>query len=216
MTSERPDFLSPNVELKETLFGEERYIAPDWEDMGQICFELAKKINSSDERFNRLVTLAKGGWTWSRTLADFLDIKDVGSVQVRFYKGVSETADKPVIVQSLPIDINGENVLLFDDVDDTGKSLQVVKEYLTMCGAQRIAVATLFHKPWSEITPDFFGQKTQAWIIFPHEIRETVFLLDSRWQSAHIPEGERRQRLLTIGLNPEIVNYLLDLKRRLG
>lgn len=49
-------------------------------------------------------------------------------------------------------------------------------------GAKNVVAATLFMKPWIEYVPEFFGEKTDAWIIFPHEIREMIESLSSRWR----------------------------------
>lgn len=196
---------------REVRFNKERYLAPSWDEMGKLCFTLAKQILEQGQTYDRLVTLAKGGWTWSRTMADYLGIEKIGSIQLQFYQGISKTAEKPILVQSLPVSVNGESLLLFDDVDDTGKSLKVAREYLDMCGARKITVATLFHKPWSKINPDFTGVSTQAWVVFPHEIKEAVLLLNSKWQLQGIIPKERERRFSEIGLDPEEVSYFLNL-----
>lgn len=188
---------------------EVKYITPSWEEMGRLSFYLARSILGSSYQNERLITLAKGGWTWSRTLADYLSIEKVGSIQIKFYTNVYSTAEKPIIIQSLPISVIGENVLLFDDVVDSGRSLETAKKYLEMCGSKEIKTATLFYKPWSSIRPDFFGTETTAWVIFPHEIRESVDLIGRKWLDMEVSLEEIKGRFLEIGLPQEQVAFFL-------
>jgi uncharacterized protein len=185
------------------------YIAPSWEQMGTLTFNLALQILKSQKKFDRLITLAKGGWTWSRTLADYLKIENMASIQIQFYTDIGKTKDKSTIIQSLPLCINKEKILLFDDISDTGNSLITAQKYLNLCGANKIHPATLFYKPWTRLKPDFFSAQTQAWVIFPHEIRETVELVGKRWQKQKISKNQIVKRFTTIGLPGNQVKYFL-------
>ena len=53
------------------------YICPNWDQMGELTFSLAQKILNSGQKFDRIVALAKGGWTWARTLVDYLGISQI-------------------------------------------------------------------------------------------------------------------------------------------
>lgn len=185
------------------------YSCPSWEEMGQLCFELAKKIIASEKKFDRLITFAKGGWTWSRTLADYLQVKKVASVQLVSYKGIYETK-KPIIFQSLPVNIAGERILLFDDINDTGETLATGMQYLDICGAKKVTTAVLYHKPWSKVKPDFIGNSTKSWVIFPHEIRETVILLNKKWREEGLTKEEIKDKLVELKLPLEQIEYFLN------
>ena len=52
------------------------YVAPTWEELHALAFEMAQQIRASDHSFDRVVTLAKGGWPMSRSLADFLEVSE--------------------------------------------------------------------------------------------------------------------------------------------
>lgn len=195
--------------MKKVVFGKEKYLAPSWNEMGRLCFGLAQKILKKEQDYDRLVALAKGGLTWSRTLVDYLKIQKLSTFQIEFYKGVGETKLRPIIVQSLPVSIEGEKILVFDDVADSGETLKIAKEYLTMCGAKSVSSATLFIKKWVKTKPDFYAAKTDAWIVFPHETREMVELLSSKWGKKGISKEEIRSRLTKIGLPKNQVEYFL-------
>lgn len=195
--------------MKKVSFGKEIFLTPSWDEMGKLCFSLAQKILKKKEEFDRLIALAKGGLTWSRTLLDYLKIPKVATFQVKFYQDIGKRKREPIIVQSLPVTIEGEKILVFDDVADSGETLKIAKEYLKMCGAESVSSATLFIKTWTKVKPDFYAQKTNAWIIFPHEIREMVELLSSKWGKRGLSKKEIQTRLLKIGLPKEQVEFLL-------
>ncbi len=157
------------------------YSAPSWKEMGDYCFLLARKIIENGEKFDRLVTMAKGGWTWARTMADYLNIDKVGSIQVQMYRDFTQKKTNPVLLQALPVSVKDEQVLLFDDVSDTGETLSFCRHYLKMSGVKKITLATLFYKPWSLVKPDYYICKTRSWIIFPHEIRESIINIGGSW-----------------------------------
>ena len=183
------------------------YIAPTWQEMGEYCFGLSQKIIQKKLKFDRLVTLAKGGWTWSRTMTDLLHINKVASVQIEFYTHVGKTSEKPVLIQSLPVEVSNERILVFDDVVDTGKSLPFCKQYLQMCGARSITTASLFYKPWAQYKPDFYMCQTRAWIIFPHEVREAIYDLTTRWFDSGLKLEQIKERFAKIGLPKKEVDF---------
>ena len=53
--------------------------------MGLICLDLGVEINESKKKFDTLITLAKGGWTWARTMADILQVYELSSFKLSFY-----------------------------------------------------------------------------------------------------------------------------------
>lgn len=197
--------------MKIVNFGKESYIAPSWEEMGELCFELSKKIDKSHLKFDRLIALAKGGLTWSRTIFDYLNIPQIAVFQLAFYTQIAKTSSQPVIIQSLPVTVENERLLVFDDVADSGETLKTANEYLKICGAGKITTASLFVKNWVEILPDFYAQKTDAWIIFPHEVREMISLLYKNWTKEKLSKKEIKGRLLKIGLGRKEVDYFLNL-----
>jgi hypoxanthine phosphoribosyltransferase len=175
--------------------------------MGNITVALAKQINKTKETFDRVVALAKGGLSWNRQLQDLLGIKHTSSIQVKFYKGINSTASRPIVIQSLPVTIEDESILIFDDIADTGESLILAKEYLMTHGAKSIKSATLFEKPWSKFKPDFVGESTTSWVIFPHDTIENIHLLKDKW--GKITKEEFKTRLNSIGIEKSLIDFYL-------
>ena len=67
-----------------------------------------------------------------------------------------------------------KEVLIVDDVADSGKSLKVVKEHILQQDAEVAKVATLYYKPWSIVKPEYFEKETSRWIVFPWDRKEAV------------------------------------------
>ena len=186
------------------------YVAPTWEELHALAFEMAQQIRASDHSFDRVVTLAKGGWPMSGSLADFLEVSEVQSLGLSFYKGVNERKAKPTVYQDLPVNIMGEHILLFDDVADTGESLLFATEYLKERGAASVTTATVFYKERSQIVPDFFSAQVAEWIIFPYELVESLKDIGTRWLTDSISPDEVISRFITLQFPENQVRYFVE------
>lgn len=184
------------------------YLAPTWSEMGELTASLARKIKSGGKKYDRLIALAKGGLGWARQLQDILEIPELSSIQITFYKGIDQTNKTPVVIQSLPISCAGESILVYDDVVDRGDTLKLAKDYLKMHGASEVHSASHFEKPWTTEHPDFYAGSTDAWIIFPHDSTEMIKLLKAKWTG--IKTEELVRRLTKIGLEKSIINLALN------
>ncbi len=185
------------------------YITPSWSDLNQLSFVIAKQIYEQEQKYDRIITLAKGGWPLTRSLVDFLQIDKVASIGVKFYQGINQRLEKPEIYQDIPVSIRGENILLFDDVADTGLSLKFTQDYLLTRGAETVATASLLYKPHSEIKPDFFGAETSAWIIFPYDVVEMINVLGNKWKTKGLDLNEIKKRFKELNFDQNWVDYYL-------
>lgn len=183
-----------------------KYITPSWDDLDHLTLEVAQQIIKSKINFDVIVALAKGAWPMSRSFLDYTNIKELASLGVKFYSGINERLMEPDIYQQIPIDVKNKNVLIFDDVADTGESLTFNQRYLLEQGASLVKTATLFLKPWSNVIPDFYSTTTDAWIIFPFEKREMKNLLGESWKKKGKSQEEILKRYAKLGFNKEVVN----------
>jgi len=191
-----------------TNFHDQTYEYYPWAQLGEDIFKLAQDISQSGKKFDRLIALAKGGLTFSRSLVDFLDIPDVSSLQIEFYTGIGETAKTPVITQSLPVTVKNERILLFDDIVDSGETLKLAVQYLKYHGASEITTSALVGKPWTTFKADFTAKSTEAWIIFPNETRETIQILTGIWSKKGDGRSTITKQLLAVGFSePEVALF---------
>lgn len=188
------------------------YIAPSWQQMGKLVFKLGKSIIQQKQHYDWLISIAKGGWTWSRSLADILQIDSVASIKTKLYGDIAKQNHRLIMEQPLPagVKVRNKSILLFDDVADSGKTLSVVRAYLNQNKAARVGAATLFYKPASTVKPDYYAYTTNAWIIFPHEIREFVSSTAKKWLKQNFSVEQILKRYDKIKLPKEQVKYFLN------
>lgn len=195
-----------------TVIHDQVYEFYSWKNLGEDIFTLAKDIIESGKDFDRIVALAKGGLTFSRSLVDYLHVPKISSIQIEFYTGIGETNRLPVITQSLPVTIQNERILIFDDIVDKGDTLELAIKYLGHHGAAEITTASLFYKPWSKVKPDFISRTSEAWVIFPNEIRETIELLVNKWGQQGDSPAQISAQLLQIGFSKPEVELFANFK----
>jgi hypothetical protein len=181
-----------------------------WEKVYNMLLSLARKIRDDGFRPNLIIGVCRGGWLPARVLSDLLENPHITSVRVEFYSGVKEKKNKPRITQPISVVVEGKRVLVVDDVTDTGRSLSIVKSHLTELGAKKIRLATLYHKPWSIITPDYYEKETRRWIVFPWERRETVRDLIKKYQDQGKTVKEAKEKLVKSGMSRKLVEYFVE------
>lgn len=158
-----------------------KFLVPSWDEIYQLSIDLASRIRAREKvPFDTLVGISRGGLVLVRILSDLLDIQDVRILKCEYYTDLEKTNKRPIISQELQGHLNSRNVLVIDDVADSGKSLLAVVDYLKKRRPRVLKVATLYMKPSTSSPPDFFVKQTSAWIVFPWELFETMKLLSRR------------------------------------
>jgi hypothetical protein len=182
-----------------------------WEKIYNMLLNLAQKIRDDGFRPDLIIGVCRGGWLPARVLSDLLENPRLASVRVEFYSGVVETKrGRPRITQPVSAYVKEKCVLVVDDVTDTGKSLCLVKSHLTKSGVSQIRLATLYHKPWSTITPDYYEKKTSRWIVFPWDRKETVRSMIKKYQRQGKTVKEAKEKLIKSGLKRGLVEYFAE------
>ncbi len=187
------------------------YYLPSWEEIHRDLIELAGRITASKVNYDIIVAIARGGWIIGRMLSDLLDNKNVANIRIEFYTNIGETMKKPVITQPISTPPEGKNILLCDDVADTGKSIKAAYDHLTEKNAGRITVVCLHKKPWSIYTPDYYIKETDKWIIYPWEYRETVKKLFENFKKEGLDETQALKKLREIAPSNTLFNATINL-----
>ena len=152
---------------------ETEFEVPTWRQIYNMLLDMAGEIRKSSFKPDVIVAVSRGGWLPARVLSDLLGV-GVGSVGVEFYVGVAETLKAPVLVQGVSVPVAGKQVLVVDDVADSGESLKLVKAHVLQQGAKEVRVATVYCKPWSVVKPEYYARVSCCWVVFPWELKETV------------------------------------------
>jgi len=182
---------------------------PTWNLIYAMLLELADKIRKDEFKPDVIVGVSRGGWPPARVLSDLLCNPNLANVKAEFYLGVNETKGEPTITQPVSTNVANKKVLVVDEVADTGKSLKLVKEHIVAQGAQETKIATIYYKPWSVITPDYYEKETRKWIVFPWEIKETVRKIVKKCRQKAESVDAEITKLVNAGIQRKLVDKFL-------
>ena len=178
---------------------------PTWDEIYEMLLSLAEKIQKDNFFPDLIVGICRGGWPPARVMSDLLGNPKLANIGVEFYVDVAKTRSKPVLTEPVSISVEGKKVLILDDVADTGKTLELVRDHLLNRGVKQVKIATIYYKPWSVVRPDYYEKETRRWIVFPWERKETVRNLMRRYR-----EEEVRKKLIEGGMDPKLLDRFID------
>lgn len=155
-----------------------------YELFGTAVRELAQQVVDSGYEADLVLSIARGGLGLGMALGYALDIKNLSAINIEFYTGVDERLEVPMMLPPTPdvIDLAGLRVLIADDVADTGRTLEFVRDYCADHVAEA-RVAVIYEKPASTMKPDYVWRRTDRWIDFPWSSQPP--LVDRRGGRAH-------------------------------
>ena len=161
---------------------EKRYI--DANSLLDDSFRLADIILKSGFEPDYIVGIWRGGTPIGIAVQEYMDFVGIKTdhiaIRTSSYTGIAKRSSR-VRVHGLGYiidNINAEdNLLIVDDVFDTGLSVDaVLRELREKCRRntpQVIKTATVYYKPEkrkADFPPDYFVHETDDWLVFPHEL----------------------------------------------
>ena len=103
----------------------------------------------------------KGSFIFMADLIRAVQLKsDLEFMTVSSYANATESSGRVRIVQDVQHDITGRDIIIVEDILDSGNTLAYLKEYLLGKGAASFTIATLLDKPsrrTKAVTADFVG-----------------------------------------------------------
>ncbi|MFX1565532.1 MAG: phosphoribosyltransferase [Promethearchaeota archaeon] len=181
-----------------------------WERLYELCFRLYEQIIESKYQPDVIVGVARGGWIPARILSDLFFTRDTANVKVDLYRGIYARDQEPQISQKIPRDMKWETPLLVDDISDTGDSLIIAREHLEQRGYKDPRTATMHMKPWTKHVPDYYVVKTEAWVVYPWELKEFTFNLSSQLAKKGKSRHEIAGHLFEVGVPIHYAKMFLD------
>lgn len=138
--------------------------------------KLAQKIKQDQFKPDIVIAIARGGYVPARILCDRLDIYNLTSIRIAHYTGGSTKLELARLSIPLGIDIKGMQVLLVDDVTDTGDTFRLALEHVRSFAPQAVKTAVIHHKAISELVPDYYATiiRKWRWIIYPWAVTEDI------------------------------------------
>jgi hypoxanthine phosphoribosyltransferase len=146
--------------------------------------ELGLRVVRSGFRPTFLVGIWRGGAPIGIAVQEILEYNGIEcdhvSIRTSSYLGIDQHS-RTVRVHAVDYLVSALNandqLLLIDDVFDSGRSLEaVIAELRRRCRRnlpQQIRIASVYFKPQrnrSSLVPDYYVRATDQWLVFPHEV----------------------------------------------
>jgi hypoxanthine phosphoribosyltransferase len=147
-----------------------------WEEYGRLEKKLVEavisRLTKEQEHVDMVIGIFRGGLVIARSFASQLG--EVPLVIIHPRKGtparIACLADEDI--NSIPEERRARmTVLLVDDISDTGRTFQGMRQCLEDIKFHRVFTGALVLKSYAAFVPDFFAEKdeTTDWIVFPWE-----------------------------------------------
>ncbi|MFC7240291.1 phosphoribosyltransferase [Saliphagus sp. GCM10025317] len=149
----------------------------NWEYIYSLCRDVSDDVRRDAFEPDVIVALARGGWFAGRCICDFLGLDDLTSLKMEHYVGTAEKSGEPTIRYPMPEgSVEDKDVLIIDDIADTGGSIRRAQEYVEDRGAGEVRTATLQLLQTSEFDPDYVGERLEewAWVVYPWNFIEDM------------------------------------------
>jgi hypoxanthine phosphoribosyltransferase len=153
----------------------------------------------------KIVAISRGGLTFGHILSDMLRIP-IWTIAIQSYIDI-QTQGEITITAKLQTSIQGNHILLVDDVSDSGKTMKRAIEYLQECNPKKITTMTMFFKPVSSYRPDYFARQTKKWILFPYENTEMIILITRKMKKEGKTKRDIQAYLEKLNFQPKHIAF---------
>ncbi len=155
-----------------------------WHDIERWVDDIIKKMEMDSYEPEIIIGMARGGIVPARIVSDRFQQKNLYTIKTEHW-GITATVDgQAKIVQGLPVDINNRDIIIVDDITDTGQSMKLAYEYVKSLNPKSVKSSTLLHITRSVFKPDYFSQEVHesdwAWFIFPWNVYEDLMNILSK------------------------------------
>jgi hypoxanthine phosphoribosyltransferase len=149
----------------------------NWDYIYDLCREVSEGVRDVGFEPDVVVALARGGWFAGRCICDFLGLDDLASLKMEHYVGTAQKSGEPTVRYPMPEgSVEGKDVLIMDDIADTGGSIRRAEEYVQEREPGEVRTATLQLLGTSEFYPDFVGERLEewTWVVYPWNFIEDM------------------------------------------
>ncbi|MCJ0619613.1 phosphoribosyltransferase [Haloarcula hispanica] len=149
----------------------------DWEYIYGLCRDVADDVKAAEFEPDVVVALARGGWFGGRCLCDFLGLDDLASLKVEHYVGTAAKGEEAQVKYPLADGaVEGKDVLVVDDIADTGQSIETAAECVRDRNPSSVRTATLQLLQTSDHEPEFVGERLEewTWVVYPWNFVEDM------------------------------------------
>jgi len=134
------------------------------EEIAARVTELAAEIAKSEPQRLLAIIVLKGGFVFAADLVRALALQNV-HLEIEFislssYGSRRKTSGEVRVVRDIEVEVSGRDVLIIDDVLDSGLTLKFARDLMLSRSARRAAIAVMINKPEgrrAEIEADYVG-----------------------------------------------------------
>jgi len=162
-----------------------------------LSFRLANSIRESGFAPDLMVAIARGGFVPARLVCDFLQHSSLTSMTVRHYAAGAQREANAYVRHPLSVDVKGLRVLVVDDVNASGDTLEVVKQELQRLGAAETRFGVLHEKAGSCFSADYSVERIEDahWLIYQWALIEDALGFLASMQPAPSSRAAAEERL---------------------
>ncbi|MGY6709603.1 MAG: xanthine phosphoribosyltransferase [Rhizobiaceae bacterium] len=147
----------------------EKAFPVSWDQFHRDARALAWRLASANGKWRAIVCITRGGLVPAAIIARELDIRLIETVCVASYHDYVEQGELRVLKEITPelLENEGKDVLIVDDLTDTGKTASVVRAMMPQAH-----FATVYAKPKGRPLVDTFITEVSqdTWIYFPWDL----------------------------------------------
>jgi len=143
-----------------------------WEEILDFINETST-ILSSKEKIDVVLAIGSSGLVPAALIATKLKTTEFYSIKVERYnegKPPKILYEEPIIRSPLNMDLNGKNVLIVDDLINTGKTITKILEIVQKMKAKKIVTLVLVLKKGALFKPNYYYLEIDSCPVFPWEM----------------------------------------------
>ncbi len=162
-----------------------------WEEVDRWASRIAEKVRAAGAIPETIAALTRGGWVPGRLLCDRLGVRRLVSLRAQHWGVTATPTGKAELTEGLSGPVEGQSVLVVDDITDTGESLLLAVEHVRTGRPGRVETAAFLHIAHSKFVPTYYAEEIPrdawVWIVFPWNYWEDLSTLAAR--AAEIAPG---------------------------
>ncbi len=147
-----------------------------WSEVERLCHRLVDLVRASGYSPDLVIAIGRGGYVPARLVCDYLHMMGLTSIKIEHYLSGASRQEEAVIRYPLKADIRNQRVLLVDDVNDTGDTLEVAIQHLQSFQPAEVRTAVMHHKTVTHFKVDYYARKIikWRWLIYPWAVYEDI------------------------------------------
>ncbi|SMX38488.1 xanthine phosphoribosyltransferase [Pelagimonas varians] len=141
-----------------------------WDQLHRDARALAwrlQDLSPEGKGWKAIVAITRGGMAPAMIIARELDIRLVDTISVKSYQHQNQSEPQVIKAPDPELVGDGTGILIIDDLGDTGKTLEVVRQHMP-----NAHVATIYAKPMGKpMVNSYITEVSQdTWIFFPWDM----------------------------------------------